>query len=590
MSVHDKAKVSTSVSEFSNQVLSSQHVTTSNFMELSVAKALELVPNQSVDITHRLFTRLEPMPVPTFGNARIHSKAFFVPFRTVMPAWNEFITDSVYVSGIDTSYVPQNVHLIPNRVFAEMFYDNQLSREASENEKCDITFMGVPSGARRILNPIGKVVLKMIMSLGYKIDFNLSNIEYYHSALPLLCLLKIYHDWYYPSAYAQDEQAIRAQFVLDYDDAEVPFDEFINPPLLRSLLVDIIFVNYNSDYLVSSWDNPVSPSSGSFSSASVEDVTINQPPHNESVVHTDTNGTPYINKATFLSQYMIDSLKSLTDYMKRNQLAGARVVDRYLARYGVSLNSAKLKRSQLIGDFSQEIKFGDVTATADTDGANLGSFAGKGVSYGTGNYSYNTDEFGMLIVLSSIVPEVSFYQGQDRITMHKSRFDFYTAEFDNQGVQALSTREVFVPLHAPQEYPDGAQSFPTLNYDNLVFGFVPRYGEYKRGFNLITGDYILDSLNAGKDSWTLFRNVYPYFKKLGVEQAKHDIGFVQGHDRSQYNRIFYITSDIADHFNVIHDFNITSRFPGKSLYDVYEFENEDDAKKVVMEVNGVKAN
>lgn len=599
MSVHDKAKVSTTLSEFSNPVLSSQHVTTGNFMELNVAKSLELVPNQSIDITHRLFTRLEPMPVPTFGNARIHNKAFFVPFRTVMPAWNEFITDSVYVDSLDSSYIPQNVHLISNSTLVQMFNPaisggSIYSRPLSSGETPDIVILGLDGQSVQplILQPRGKQVLKLLMSLGYKIDFNLKNVEFYHSALPLLCLLRVYHDWYYPSAYSQDENAIRARFLLDYDDSEVPFDEFITPLLLRDLLDDIVNVCYSSSFLTSAWDNPVAPTDGSFTQVNVGDITTDDTP-DRNYVSVDKDGTPVISNGNLsfiaLSQYMIDSLKSLTDYMKRNQLAGARVVDRYLARYGVSLSSAKLNRSQLVGDFSQEIKFGDVTSTSDTDGANLGSFAGKGVSYGAGNYTFSTDEYGMFLILSSIVPEVSFYQGQDRITMHKTRYDFYTAEFDNQGVQALSTREVFVPLDAREEYPDGTTTYSPLNYNDMVFGFVPRYAEYKRGFDLITGDYILNSLNTGKDAWTLFRDVKPYFRD-GVLATKHDLGFVQGNDATQFNRIFYVTDNSVDHFNIIHDFNIQSHFPGKSLYDVYEFENEDKAKKVVMSPNGTQAN
>lgn len=595
MSAHDKAKVSTAVSSYSNQILSSQHVTTSNFMELNVAKAIEIVPNQSIDITHRVFSRLEPMPVPTFGNARIHNKAFFVPFRTVMPSWNEFITDSVYVSGVDHSYIPQNVHLISNTTLVQMFITSGrgILVSPTDNPVADIRVIVNATTVNNFnLLPKGKTVLKLLMSLGYKIDFNLLNTEFYHSALPLLCLLRVYYDWYYPSAYSQDENAIRAQFILDYDDPEVEFSDFITPQLLFHLVLDVSKVNYNSDYFVSAWDNPVSPTAGSYSNETIADITYTG---NTSSKVVNQSGTPVITPGgsvpnNSISQYMIDSLKSLTDYMKRNQLAGARVVDRYLARYGVSLSSAKLKRSQWIGDFAQEIKFGDVTSTADTDGANLGSFAGKGVSYGTGNYSISTDEFGIVIIISSIVPEVSFYQGQDRMTMHKTRFDFYTDEFDNQGVQALATREVFVPLDATEAYPAGTTQYSRLNYNDLVFGFVPRYGDYKRGTDLITGDYILKSLNAGKDAWTLFRDVKPFFEENGVAGTKHDIDFVQALDSEQYNRIFYNTSNDADHFNIIHDFNITSRFPGKSLYDTYEFENEDDAKKVVMEVNGVKAN
>ena len=70
-----------------------------------------------------------------------------------------------------------------------------------------------------------------------------------------------------------------------------------------------------------------------------------------------------------------------------------------------------------------------------------------------GSFTFESDEYGYIIMVSSIVPKTSYYQGQDRSTMHQTRLDFWTPEFDSMGVQALSNREIFMPLDGRKQYP-----------------------------------------------------------------------------------------------------------------------------------------
>jgi hypothetical protein len=272
--------------------------------------------------------------------------------------------------------------------------------------------------------------------------------------------------------------------------------------------------------------------------------------------------------------------------MKRHQLVGARALDRYLARFGVNLASDKLKRSIYIGSAMQGLQFGDVMSTADTETSFLGDYAGKGISYGSGTFEFDTDEYGMLIIVSSIVPTVGYSQGVDRTVMHLSKLDFYTPEFDNLGVQAIESNELYTPTKLNKFATTAEAANTTLNtFRNQVFGFTPRYSEYKIGRDKLTGDFRCDSINAGADSWHMLRNVNPET----LTELLHDVDFVRGTDAEQYSRIFYNTdADASDKFKIIHNFNVTSFSPMKSLYDTYEF--EDKGKKVVEDVNGVKMN
>ena len=620
----NRVKVATAITSRSNLDLSCQHITTGNFMDYLVSKRMRLVPDQSVEVSHRLFSRVDPLEVPTYGDSTIRTRVFWVPYRTVMPAWNDFIEDTVhnYTNG-SPSLVPY-AHRIKNSTFVNFFtrttdtVDHPAPSELSTNlDTCD--FVVINSAGQAVgfnLTPYGSRALKLLQQCGYAINFNLygatdssNSTETYHSALPLLCIAKVYYDWYYQNQYINDDWAMSLDSMFNYDSTLDFAEAFHSNGWLDHIMRVITKVNYDSDYFVSAWDNPVGPTSGSMSSVDIPDVSMVNAGH-YNTVKIDSDGTPYLNSTdassaltslgrNILSQYSLTALKSLTDYVKRKQIAGARVFDRYLAEFGITLESEMLKRSVYLTDYIQEVNVGDVTSTADTisdtdgdvRGSQLGSYAGKAISVGDFNtFSFDALEYGEIVVVSTIIPRTAYYQGQDKTTMSQTRMDFWLPEFDALGVQSLDTREVFVPMDSREQYPVGTTTYTKLNYNNYVFGFVPRYAECKRGVDMITGDFRLRSRDAGKDSWTTFRDLTPSFKSRGIAETKHDRTFTTGADSSQYNRLFYITDDTYDHFKIENTFNIKYSFPGKSLYDDYEFTDEDKAKKVAVDLQGVKAN
>lgn len=592
------ANVATAIAKYSDLDLSCQHITTGNFMEFNVAKCMPLVPRQTIDIDKTTFTRLEPLSVPTFGNADIHDRAFFVPFRTIMRGWNEFITDTPYIDGTGSNVIINNAHMIKNRVICQalrqQFFSEQVSNPDEDNK---YDFISRHSGSTTYwrFTPAGKHIYKLLCSLGYRIYLPDNAPDMEHSALPLLAALRVYYDWYYPSAYVDDERAQSLQRWFSYDMyIAQPFSEAFTSSDCFQLFREINRVAYDSDYFVSAWDNPVAPNDSAFTGITFKDVTLEGSP---TAIITEANGTSALTTTQrAISQFALTALKSVNDYLKRHQIAGARVLDRYLSRFGIQLESAKLNRSVWIGDKSSKIQFGDVTSTADTDGSPLGGYAGKGygLNQSDGYIHYTADEYGLLIMITTIVPKTAYYQGADRYTFHSSRFDFFTPEFDNLGVQALATRELFVPTYKL----NGTDLTSGIDFNKAVFGFVPRYAEYKRAYDNLTGDYVLPSKSVGKEGWTLMRDVSHYYNDASpsgqieplYDSIVHAQSFVDGDDAEQYNRIFDITDNVEDKFNIIHNFVVKTRFPGRKLYDSYEFNDDDKAQHVNIDVNGVRAN
>lgn len=591
--------------------LSAPHITTADFMQYNVAKILHLVPGQSVDIKHTTFTRLEPMPVPTFGRARIFNRAYFVPFRVVWSSWMDFINDTPHSyddNGGATFGIPTTapwfrmIDLIETFIEDSEFCNQVTESTADFNYGIVLDDLTAEENLFYKFTNLGRWAYKMLRSLGYGITFSDYTVQPEQnnqklSALPFLCAAKVYCDFYFPAQYAQTQDMLEVQRFFTRNVPEDYFEEtWYTPQDIRTILKLMYNIAYSSDYFTSAWDNPVSPNDNLTSDFSIYDFTSSYSGTSNAnlgnVVSNEVNGTPEIvqdsvpSRTGPISQYALTALKSLTDYVKRNQIVGSRSLDRYLARYGFNLTAEKLNRCIKISEYSQDIQFGDVTATADTardEGAVLGSFAGKGLSYGNGSFDFQTVEHGCLIIVSTIVPDVAYYQGLQRSVLHIDKTDFWTPEFDNLGVQAIAAQELYVPM-------DTLKIQGNVGYDDKIFGFAPRYAEYKIPYAQMTGDYTLRSMNVGKDSWNLFRDVSESNRGEDGEILPHSLNFVLANDRNQYNRIFYFPSKDVDHFNVIHDLNISSLFPGKGVFDTYEFEDEDKSKKVTMDVGGLTDN
>lgn len=593
--------------------LSCKHITTSDWLQFNVSKYIKMVPGQSIDVRHIPFQRLQPLPVPTFGRGRFVHRAYFVPFRTVWTAWDDFY------NGVPHAY-DGGEYSIPS--FSPLFYSSELVKmftdpdaefaRVVQDEEYDFEVQSIPpSGVlsdsiyyKYKFTPLGRFAYKLLRSLGYSVTFlddssaptPLKYIET-KDALKLLCVAKVYCDHYFPQQYANTEDAIwlNSYFVNNDDLWTDPGSGALDHKSLARIFRCLYRLPYGSDYFTSAWDNPISPNNGLDPKLEFRDITSvmagNEPYGN--YISNGNSPTPVISEdgvpestTLGITKYALTALNKMTDYVKRMQLVGSRVIDRFFARFGIKLSNEVLKRSVKIAEYYENIAFADVTSMASTDTATLGDYAGKGISgrdsNNPGAFQYSATEHGILVIISINVPEISYYQGEHRDSHHHSRLDFWNPEFDSLGVQALALSELYTPING-REITNAYATNPDEFVDK-IFGFTPRYAEYKIPYDQITGDYILRSKGVGVDSWFLARDVSHFLD--GDIDKSHSLDFVMSDDKEQFNRIFNNVSNDADHFNVVHYFQITSSFPGKSLFDTYEFENEDKSQKVVVNING----
>lgn len=664
----DKAQINTAITDNTKLDLGHQHITTADFMQCNVAYIHEMVPGSKIDVNMESFARLNPLPVPTFGRASMRNRAYFVPFRTIFRAWNDFITDAphVYSTGKAPSELVQNVPTIANDELCKLFTTN-VAQDINSVTGQSLGYVAGSAGP--VFDPStdawdfydgqnyccftqkGRQFLKVLQSLGYQISWDTTNTTVY-SALPILALAKVAADWYFPQPYTNTNEYCNLLRLCNQDINPAAAATFTYLDLFM-ILDTCAYVQYDSDYFVSAFDVPNQPVANTVSTdfklvnldtvgtayvkyaasaggaQTLTDVNAgyvgnysgtangtsemfggaNAPFISPSVLGTVPGSSNVMTSPTPISEYLLHALHGLTDYMKRHQLAGSRAMDRYLARFGKALPAEKLNRSNYLGAAMQDIQIGDIMSTSDTTGAPLGAYAGKGITYGNGHFEFSTDEFGYLIILSSIVPATGYFQGIDRQNMRITKTQFWTPEFDSLGNQPVTVDELYVsnnPLMA------GSNQFNKDAHD-AVFGFVPRYADYKVAHDTLTGNFRIPSLNGTNgtvssslgfnagDSWHLMRTFddldFSYDNQgtqtMSANRCVHSLNFMRSRDWSQYKRIFYADSqtnpeELPDNFTVIHNFEIAEYAPMKALYDTYEF--EDKGKKVTLDVNGVKMN
>lgn len=604
MNFLNKIQLKTGVKERNNFDLSSDHVTTSDFFRINPVLCIPTVPSGKYNIKAQTFTRLSPMTQPVLGRCTIHNRAFFVPMPIIMHCWNAFITDSPYSDQTTSNVIPSKVTTFKGSDVAQFFLQSTLSQNVSSSNVADFLDYSTGTTKNMQFTSYGRRCWQILASLGYKIPLagatrallatpdNSLNVEY--SALPLLAFYKVYKDWYANQAYNQaawDSVFYRVNGTLDYND-------------LNNIFGMISLAMYDKDYFTAASDNPVNPNNSVSSSYSIQDITNDKTgsttgyaskvrsasaasanvPSTPTINAVDSSGATSSANAQNLSQFLIDQLKALTDYLKRNNIVGSRYADRMLARFGVKPSDAELHLSIPLGSDDTLVQISDVMSTGTgqaTLGSNVrtslaGDYFGKGIGYGRGGFYCESDDYGIIIVVSTIIPKIGYVNGTSRFnTMYMNRLDFFTPEFDGKsGVQAIRSDELKSDymVQPPSGYVPGQP-----------ISFIPRWADLKVGHDNLTGDFILGSRNNNLDSWHFFR-LFP--DSTTQSQLKHSEAFTRG-EQSQYDRVFAYTGTDYDHFIMIYNFDVKASLPMTKLFDNYEF---DGGRDITLEVNGVQFN
>lgn len=588
-----KVRVKTDIEGAKNRDYRFHDMSTLSFFRPQVIRAIEFQPGVSMQMTNRDLLYLKPMVVPIKGNMKLKHFYYFVPFRQVMRSWNSYINGELHYYE-NSAAIPTQVRLLNIGHLVQMFtyqpQNNDLIYEATTGEQSDSTWkadftildnthsIGITQWWKYRFTKKGRWLNSLLHTLGYELPFGIdvAKINTWKSALPLLCLAKLYLDHMKNTAYNNYVKYNSVEVILNRN---ADNNQNLDIQDIGEILDMLYNVNYDNDLFVSAFDNPVGPNGGAgyiTNSYSITDNTVDQN-NTYSIVSQQTNGTPIIKDSAnattpaSLSKYIINALQRLSDFMHRHQIVGHDKLNAYLAQFGVALADEQLNISKYLGKSEQEIVVDQIFSTSDTAGANLGSFAGRGYAVNNSSTKLQTNEFGIFFDIALIVPKIGYYQGEKRMVSHINRLDFYNNTFDGMGNTIVPQSEVYIS----KGWLNGGTNNIAVNFNNYNkgFGFLPRYYEYKEFLSDLSGDFLCNSMKNELSAWHLFRE-FEDADFIGANnsfEVKHNFNFTEALDRERYERGFY--QNKQDNFILItnHEMSVTSS--AKDLYDFYDYDS-----------------
>lgn len=165
---------------------------------------------------------------------------------------------------------------------------------------------------------------------------------------------------------------------------------------------------------------------------------------------------------------------ALQELLQIDARGGTRYFEILRAHFGVTSPDSRLQRPEYLGGRSFPINISPLPQTSETGTTALGDLAATGTVSGTLDFFKSFVEHCDLLVLASVLSDLTYQQGLHRSHSRRTRFDFYMPSLANLGEQAVLTQEIYAVGSA------GAT-------DDDVFGYQERWSEYRYGKNLITG-------------------------------------------------------------------------------------------------------
>ncbi len=403
---------------------------------------MEVVAGDKFRFNTDVLIRFNPLVAPIYQSIDAYTHFFFVPYRILWDNWEEFIT-----GGKDNNSQVGKPHL---------------TISTSKGSLAD--YLGLP-------------IIKAPKYL--KVD-----------AAPFKAYQLIYNEYY------RDQNLAGEIDIAKQYNGAIP-DSYI------SRLTTLRKRAWEHDYYTSSLPFAQKGPSVSMPSTDTNIIAngdLRLTPFESGNLSTDTSGyiTGNSGNKQYVSGLTLDNPTSPTindfrralavqKYQELLARAGSRYTEWLRAFFGTSPADSRLQRPEYLGGGKQPVYIQEVLQTSETATTALGSFAGKATSAGSSRIV--TKEFtepGLLMGILSVIPHTAYYQGVPKMWTKFDRFDHFTPQFEHIGEQPVLNGEIYYQ-NAPQ--------------DANVFGYLPRYAEYKYSNDEIHGEF-RDTLKY----WTLARS------------------------------------------------------------------------------------
>lgn len=555
--------IAPSATSRTNAELSHNHVSTIDFNQILPVQSTDCIIGDEHHVEITPFIRLAPLAVPTYGRFNLRLVSFFVPYYQVFKDFDSFYTGLSSVGGTLTSQLP---YIDLYTLYLELLTTTDatlIEGDINSSTQYDIAIQVDALRVRKYrLGKRSKQIFKILSILGYPptslIAPGLPGASTTQlNALPILCFLKGFNDWL--SLSSTYSNSVLTAFLKNPTSPRPGLSSTmeVNEYNLIKVLFEYVYPLIGSDYFTSAYNFALSAQQSSdlqnsdvFSSSFLDklrgSVTENV---SELTATKDFTSLTVPEENQSVSQYNLNFLRAFDRFVRRNQLAGTRAAQRIYAAFGLKSEDFRSNYAHIINTASIPFQVGDVTSTAaNADPAlGLGTYAGQSIATGKYSFDYKCDDFGFLFTIAFVEVRAQYKCGISPTVLKSSYLDFYQPDFDGVGLAPISRSQLFTypKTFTGAENDSGAYVIPSSNMDK-VFGFVPRYEEYRTEVDKVSGDFMLfDSM----DSWHFGRN-FDYLKGdrpnndyENILPQSNDFQFVG----TEFDRIF--TTDVNDNVN-----------------------------------------
>lgn len=432
----------------------------------------EVLPADSFSVVNQQLLRFAPMLAPVMHKVDVYTHYFFVPNRIIWDNWDEFITG--------------NQGQAPEPAFPYVQIPGNQPGTLAD-------YMGIPA---------------VTMNQPLRI-----------SALPFAAYNKIYNEYYRDQNLQPDElycdlvdgnntNALyttvlglprKRAWEHDYFTSALPFTQKGEEVMLTFDTESAVPITFNYNH-PDSIHNPTAVNFPAMQDGLVVDRDSQLDIQSLETRFTDDNGNAYYSRTSIdnsanlsidlSGSYLmtVNELRKavqLQKWLELNARAGSRYIETILAHFGVRSDDARLQRPEYLGGGKSAVSISEVLQTSESASTPQGTMAGHGINYGESHeFKAYFKEHGYVIGIMSVMPKTNYQQGVPKHFLKNNKLDFYWNTFAHLGEQEIKKVELYVN---------------SANRDE-VFGYVPRYSEYKFINSSVHGDFTnsLDFWHMGR--------------------------------------------------------------------------------------------
>jgi hypothetical protein len=423
----------------------------------------EVVPGDRFRLNTELFIRLAPMLAPMMHRVNVYTHFFFVPNRLVFDGWQDFITGGL--DGTDFTVFPQmNVLDASSKaVFGVGTLSDYFGLPDMSGADDDIYLNALPFRAYQLI--YNEYYRDQTLSSPVVINTG-SSVSVSQISVLTQLRQRAWEKDYFTSALPWSQRGADVMLPLGTE-APIVFNDSPNPALWRGINGGSL---PDSHVAIQSWSGESVASNGQ-----------------DALYDPSGSLTADLTQATSSTVNEYRRAIRLQEWLEKNARAGSRYIEQILSHFGVRSSDSRLQRPEFLGGGKSPVVISEVLQTSSTDSTTpQGNMSGHGIAVGnTHGFKRFFEEHGFVMGIMSVLPRTSYSQGIPRKFSKPDKFDYFWPSFAHLGEQAILNKELYCD---------------TSSGNDDVFGYTPRYAEYKFAPNTFHGDF-----KTNMDYWHMGR-------------------------------------------------------------------------------------